>query len=91
MALVKVEEVVLQRTEPKHCPLLNDNWREDEQGEWNYNYDSDVLVRMMTSDYQHNHNMYCRPISVSSPRSPADWTWRSVWSRGWCPAPCSAS
>ena len=48
MVLVKVEEVVLQRTEPKHCPLLNDNWREDEQAEWNYSYDSDVLVRMLT-------------------------------------------
>ena len=47
---VKVEEVVLQRTGYRNCPLLNDNWREDEQAEWNYNYDSDVMVRLLTSD-----------------------------------------
>ena len=59
----KVEEVLLQRSSSRTCPLLNDNWREDEQAEWNYNYDSDVLVRMLTpgSDLS----------IITSPSSPA--------------------
>ena len=43
---VRVEEVVLKRREARYCPLLSENWREDEQAEWNYSYDSDeVQVR----------------------------------------------
>ena len=41
--VVQVEEVVLKRTTARHCPLLTENWREDEQADWKYTYDSDEV------------------------------------------------
>ena len=75
---VKVEEVVLRRTGVRNCPLLNDNWREDEQGDWKDYYDCDVQVgniRIRTKmDMDHMNYMNTRPISASSPPDQADWT-----------------
>ena len=44
---VKVEQIVLTRTEGLKCPPLEENWREDDQGKWDEFYDSDVQVELI--------------------------------------------